>query len=326
MIFLDGPQILNLINRITLEEFTKQAIDYLEEDFKHWEQFQKVARYAAYVNAGVIELMPIWNDSYYAYKYVNGHPENPKEGRQTVIGFGQLSEVRTGYPILIADMTLLTAIRTACVSAIATRLMAKDLVKGLSFIGLGSQSEFQALAHLWVCPDCDTVQYYDINPDATRKFERNIQAFSKKSSRLQQVRWVRCSSIEEAIQSMDCITTATAAYGHAQILNSAMIQPGVHINGIGGDSVGKTELDIQILRRAKVVVEYFEQSYKEGEIQQLSIHEAKKAVFAELYELVRGDKKVRNDVQDITLFDSVGFAMEDFSLLRLVYALSKKKK
>ncbi|MCG8436066.1 MAG: ornithine cyclodeaminase, partial [Gammaproteobacteria bacterium] len=125
---------------------------------------------------------------------------------------------------------------------------------------------------------------------------------------------------EEAINGADIITTATADKRRATILTDAMLKSGVHVNGIGGDCPGKTELENATVKRSKVVVEFLEQTKVEGEIQTLGTD----AVYAELWEIVSGAKAGRKSDDELTLFDSVGFAIEDYSVLRLVYALSNE--
>jgi len=102
------------------------------------------------------------------------------------------------------------------------------------------------------------------------------------------------------------------------------INPGMHINGLGGDCPGKTELELSLLFRSKIVVEYTPQSLIEGEIQRLSPDQATKLVYGELWELITGKKVGREDENEITVFDSVGFALEDHAVLRLVYDLANK--
>ena len=123
----------------------------------------------------------------------------------------------------------------------------------------------------------------------------------------------------------DIIITATAAPGKQKVVDYSWLHPGQHISAIGGDSPGKTELDIDILKNAKVVVEYFEQTKDEGEIQNLG-EKARDFVYAELWEIIKGNKQGRVNDEEVTLFESVGFALEDYSTLRLVYNLAKKYK
>jgi ornithine cyclodeaminase len=126
---------------------------------------------------------------------------------------------------------------------------------------------------------------------------------------------VHCSSSEEAVEGADIITTCTADKQFATILTDNMVGPGVHINAIGGDCPGKTELHRDILTRSSIFVEFAPQTRIEGEIQQLPPdHPA-----TELWQVMRGEAEGRRDAKQITLFDSVGFAIEDFSALRYVH-------
>jgi len=114
-----------LISQHGLDTFLADLMAQLRTDFSRWGDFTQMPRPAMHVPGGVIELMPICDQKYYAFKYVNGHPQNPTNGKQTVIATGQLSRVADGYPILLSEMTLLTALRTAANAALATDVMAR---------------------------------------------------------------------------------------------------------------------------------------------------------------------------------------------------------
>jgi len=135
---------------------------------------------------------------------------------------------------------------------------------------------------------------------------------------------VRCRSTEEAVRGAHIVTVCTAERAHAEVVKNALIAPGTHINGLGGDCQGKTELELSLLDRCRIVVEYFDQSVVEGEIQRLTLAKAKKLVHVELRELVSGAKLGRQSNEEITLFDAVGIALEDYSALRLTYELAQK--
>src|SRR3990167_8533193 len=302
--------IKKLIDQIGLKNFFSGLIASLEKEYSRWEEFEKSPRHAIHTHDGVIELMPIADDEYYSFKYVNGHPNNAKQEKLTVIALGLLSDVNNGYPLLLSEMTLLTALRTGATSALASKYLAKKNSKVMGIIGTGAQSEFQILAHKTVFP-IETVKYFDIDPEAMKKFQHNLKD--------QDLKLIACNNAESVVDSCDIITTATAAKGHVDILKNEWIKAGMHINGIGGDCPGKTELDKNILSRTKIVVEYFPQSKIEGEIQQTDDE-----VYAELWELISGKKTGRNDNDEITLFDSVGFALEDFAILKLIHELSVK--
>lgn len=308
--------LVRLIQIHGLDNFLMDLIQYIRRDFSHWLSFNKMPRPAMHVPGGVLELMPICdNKLYYTFKYVNCHPKNPQIGKQTVVATGQLSRIDTGYPLMFSEMTILTALRTAATAALATDLMARKNARKFTLIGTGVQSEFQ-LRGMQLVRDIKEVRYFDIDANAMNKFEKNL---SKSKIKL-----VRCTSSKEAIEGADIITTCTATKAQVNVVKDSWITSGVHINALGGDTIGKTELELGILSRCRVVVEYFEQSFVEGEIQRFNRNQAKKMVYAELYELVNGLKKGRENDQEITLFDSVGIALEDYSVLRLTYKLAEK--
>ncbi len=312
---LSVEKLAELIHAHGLKGFLLDLMQQLKNDFIRWDEFDKIPRPAFHVADGVIELMPTADKEFFAFKYVNGHPKNPLQNKQTVIATGQLSRVDNGYPLLMSEMTLLTALRTAATSAIAIDYLARKNAQTLALIGTGAQSDFQAIATALV-RDIKTIRYHDIDPAAMKRFEKNMQAYD--------FNLVACASNEEAVKNADIITVCTACKAHATVIENSWVQAGVHINGLGGDCPGKTELDKAILTRAKVVVEFFEQSFIEGEIQHFSEAEAKNIVHAELWELISNQKPGRTNDHEVTVFDSVGFALEDFSVLVLTHKLAEQ--
>ncbi|MCF6776321.1 ornithine cyclodeaminase [Thiotrichales bacterium 19X7-9] len=309
---LSVEALAKLIHRHGLKAFFMDLMQALREDFARWQAFDKMPRPAFHVPGGVIELMPVADDALFTFKYVNGHPNNPLSNKQTVVATGQLSRIEDGYPLLISEMTTLTALRTAATAAIASDLLARENASVLTLIGTGAQSDFQVLAHLLV-RDIKEVRYFDTDPKAMDRFERNMKSYD--------IQLTRCDSHKQAVEGADIITVCTACKKHVDVIKDEWVKPGVHINGLGGDCPGKTELELSILHRSKTVVEYFDQSFIEGEIQRFTHKEAETKVYAELWELITNQKPARTSEDEITLFDSVGIALEDFSALRLTYQL-----
>ncbi|MEH6347613.1 MAG: ornithine cyclodeaminase [Bermanella sp.] len=299
-----------ITQHIGIESFMLQAISAIQEDFARWPEFNKSPRHAIHYPQGVMELMPCSDDELYSFKFVNGHPGNTALGRLCVAAIGMLAEVKTGYPLMLSEMTLLTAIRTAATGALGAKYMARSDSTHLALIGTGAQAEFQFLATQAVLP-IDKVSYFDPDTKAMHKFHRHMHH----KADLQP-----STSIAGAVKDADVIITATAAKTKNRLLEKDMIKPGTHILGMGGDCPGKTELSLDLLEHSKIMVEYLPQSQEEGEIQ--NYPNAK--IHAELWELVSGAKKGRDNDTEITLFDSVGFAVEDFSILRLVHDLSER--
>jgi ornithine cyclodeaminase len=303
--FVSVDDMMRLVGEIGVERFLVELAGYIEADFRRWPEFQKTPRVAAHGAEGSIELMPTSDGALYAFKYVNGHPKNVREGRQTVCAFGVLADVATGYPLLVTEMTILTALRTAATSALAGRYLAPPGARTMAILGNGAQCEFQALAFK-ALTGIEHVRLHDIDASASRKAARNLIGAG--------LGVTVCRSAEEAVLGAEIVTTATADRARARVLTSNMIGAGVHINAIGGDCPGKTELAPEILTRAEVFVEYPEQTRIEGEIQQMPAD----FPVTELWRVIAGAAPGRRDPSAITLFDSVGFAIEDFAALRYV--------
>jgi ornithine cyclodeaminase len=304
--FVSVANMMKLVHHIGIEQILSDIALEIETDFKRWPLFDKTARVPSHSDVGVIELMPTSDGELYAFKYVNGHPKNAAEGLQTVTGLGLLAEVQSGYPILVSEMTLLTALRTAATSAVATKYLAPKGAKTMAMIGNGAQSEFQILALKAVC-GIETARIYDIDPAATAKCAANLAGLG--------VNVVTCASPEEVVEGAEIITTATADKNYQTILTDNLVGAGVHINAIGGDCPGKTELHRDVVARSSVFVEYPPQTRIEGEIQQMEPDHPVR----ELWQVLTGDVPGRKDAAEVTLFDGVGFAIEDFSALRYVH-------
>ncbi|WP_375597658.1 ornithine cyclodeaminase [Devosia sp. Naph2] len=306
--YIGVKELGQLVGTMGPRRFLRRLVDYLAEDFSRWETFDKVPRVASHSPIGVIELMPTSDGSLYSFKYVNGHPGNPKQGKLTVTAFGVLSDVATGYPLLISEMTLLTALRTAATSAYAAKLLARSESRVMALIGAGAQSEFQTLAFQELLGIREIV-VFDPDPAAVEKYMGNAAAFG--------VAMRAASSAAEAVSDADIVTVCTAVKGRQAIISRDMLKPGVHINAIGGDCPGKTELNRDVLDSAEVFVEFAPQTRIEGEIQQMGAEFG----VTELWEVETGRKAGRTNAGAVTVFDSVGFAIEDFSALRLVHDL-----
>jgi len=304
--FIGVSRIRELLTRRGTARFIEELAGEIEADFLRWESFDKSPRHATHSSVGVIELMPACDGRLYAFKYVNGHPTNTRTGLLTVTAFGVLADVETGYPLLLSELTLTTALRTA--SVLAARRMARASSRVMALIGNGAQGEFQVIAFHQLL-GIREVRLYDTDIGATEKLERNLARLN-----LPGLAVVRCSSTAEAVAGADIITTATADKCNATILTPELIVPGVHLNALGGDCPGKTELHREILLRpdVRVVVEYEPQSRIEGEIQQMDPGYA----VTELAAVLAGRAPGRASDLEVTVFDSVGFALEDFSSLR----------
>ena len=308
--FIDVAHMRDWVSTVGVAEIIRGMAGYVEDDFRRWEHFEKAPRVASHSHVGVIELMPTCDGRNYAFKYVNGHPGNPSRGLQTVTAFGVIADVDSGYPVMWSEMTILTALRTATISAVAARVLARSDSTTMALIGTGSQAEFQSIAFRELL-GITSLRIWDTDPGALDKFERNAAALGFDI--------YRANSASDATNGADIITTCTADKALATVLTDDMVAPGVHINAIGGDCPGKTELDAAILHRASIFIEFEEQTRIEGDIQQLDpAHPV-----TELHLVLNGEAPGRTSASEITVWDAVGFAIEDFSALRYVNDATK---
>ena len=310
--FLSVTDLRELLRTVGLPAFIRELAEALHADFCRWPVFEKSPRVASHSSLGVIELMPISDGVDYAFKYVNGHPRNAERGLPTVMAFGVLADVATGCPRWLMELTLCTALRTATTSALTARALARPGAQHMALLGCGAQAEFQALAFETLL-GIRRLTVFDPDPAACVRLQAHLAQVSGLQVRA-------AGSAQEAVRGADIVTTATAAKHHARVLTPDMLAPGMHINAIGGDCPGKTELDPAVLRAARIVVELEAQTRHEGEIQQLPPDWP----VAELWRVLRGEVVGRESSEQITLFDSVGFALEDYSVLRTVARLAEQ--
>jgi ornithine cyclodeaminase len=315
--YLGLAEIRRLIAELGVANVIAGLAGEIEADYRRWSEFETSARLASHSPVGVIELMPISDGHQYSFKYVNGHPKNTAQGLLTVTAFGILADVATGYPVLLSEMTLTTALRTAAMSALAAKWMARPDASVMAMIGNGAQGEFQAVGFHRLL-GIRQLRLYDVDTAATARLERNLRTMTGVDFEI-----MRARSAAEAAEGADIITTVTADKRSAVIVTPAMIAAGMHLNAVGGDCPGKTELhrDVLLRRDVRLVVEYEPQSRIEGELQQLP----RDFPVTEFASVVRGEAPGRLSASEVTIFDSVGFALEDFSALRYLHRQLKAR-
>ncbi|HOM12816.1 MAG TPA: ornithine cyclodeaminase [Rubrivivax sp.] len=302
---LGAAEVVQIVRHTGVSQSIAEVAALLESDLRRWPDFRKVERVALHSAEGVIELMPTSDGQLYAFKYVNGHPGNTRLGLPTVMAFGALAEAATGKPLLLAELTLLTAIRTAAMSALAARTLARPDSRTMALIGNGAQAEFQALA-LRDLAGIRSLRLFDLDARATAKLQHNLRG--------QGLELLACADTAEAVRGADIVSTLTAAKARAAVIAPAMVEPGMHFNSVGGDCPGKTELHADVLKRASLFVEYAPQTRIEGEIQQLGADWP----VTELWQVLCGQRPGRRSAGEVTVFDSVGFAVADHAALRFL--------
>ena len=304
-VYIGVPDMVRIIRHLGLSACIAEVAERIEANFLRWAQFDKSARLACHSTAGVIELMPIADAHEFAFKYVNGHPGNTRLGLPTVMAFGVLADVDTGLPRLLCELTLVTAIRTAATSALAAQRLARPGSRCMALIGNGAQSEFQAIAFRDLV-GIRELRLFDLDRAASVKLAANLAG--------QGLAVVICASTADAVRGADIVTTVTADKSLATIITPEMVEPGMHFNAVGGDCPGKTELHRGVLAAASVFVEFEPQTRIEGDIQQMPAD----FPVTEFWRVLSGEQPGRSHAAQVTVFDSVGFALEDHAALGFV--------
>lgn len=251
-------------------------------------------------------------------KIVNVHPDNPEKYRiPSVMATILLVEPKNGQPIGLFDGTWITTMRTGAASGIATKYLARQDADTLALIGAGAQAETQLEAVLRV-RNIKEVKVYDINLSHTKTF---AEKFGKKFKVAIKI----CPTIKECIKDMSIICTQTPV--RKPIVKANWVNPGTHINAIGADAPGKQELDPLLLKRAKIVIDDWEQASHSGEIN-VPLSKGiigKRDIYSEIGDIVAGKKKGRTGKDEITIFDSTGLGIQDLVTAYQVYQLAEKK-
>jgi alanine dehydrogenase len=248
-------------------------------------------------------------------KIVNVHPDNPKKGFPTVMALVILNSTETGAPVAIMDGTYLTDMRTGAAGGVAVKYLARKNSKIVGFVGTGNQAKTQLLAISEVI-DIEEVK-------ATSMSEKSTLAFKDEMEKR-----IGCSvTPKKSIREVcDCDILVTTTPSREPIVMNGWIAEGTHINAIGADAPGKEELDPNILKRARIVVDDIPQASHSGEV---NVPLSKKLIMekdicCEIGEVVAGKKKARTKDSDITVFDSTGLAIQDVATADMVYQKALK--
>ena len=254
-----------------------------------------------------------------AVKIVNVHPNNPvKYKLPTVMATITLVDPKNGAPIAIMGGTWITAMRTGAAGGVAAKYLARPDSRVVGIVGAGTQARTQLMALNEVLKEIEEVRVTDI-VKASR--ERCAEEMTEKLGLN-----VRCvDSVKETVEGADVVVTVTPV--REPIVKSEWIGPGVHINAIGADAPGKEEHDPELLKRAKIVIDDWEQASHSGEINVPLAKGiiARENIWAEIGEVVAGLKPGRTSPDEITIFDSTGLAIQDAVTAELAYkkALAK---
>lgn len=258
---------------------------------------------------GLLEWMPCMRKGAHAtIKIVGYHPENPrKRNLPTIVSTVSAYDTTTGHLTCMMDGTLLTALRTGAASAVASGILARPEAKTAGLIGAGAQAvtQLHALTRVF---DLREVLVYDVVPETARSFAQRVACFGGGLA-------VETAPLDALVRTADIVCTATSVgIGEGPVFEGIEPKPWVHVNAVGSDFPGKTELPAELLRRSVVCPDAWEQALREGECQQLAPAEIGPC----LYELVQHRDTCRFLQDRITVFDSTGWALEDDVAMHLL--------
>lgn len=270
---------------------------------------------------GRITSMPAYlsEDKALGMKVVTYFPENPRQGLPIILATVFLFGTESGKLLAVMDGTYITAIRTACISAVATRALANPETPVLGVLGAGVQARAQ-IRTLCAMRKIEEIKVYDV-------LEKSVRSLKEELEPDVGIKIEAVKSAEEAVRNVDLLVTVTTA--KEPIVRADWLKPGVHINAIGSHRPDLREIDGVTMRRAKVVVDSRDAvmaecgdvllAIKEGTITEDHIH-------AEIGEILAGKKTGRTSAGEITLYKAVGIAIQDVATAKLAYQKAVEKK
>ena len=266
---------------------------------------------------GDFRAMPACIDGVAGMKWVSSYPDNPKHNLASVIATIILCDPKTSYPLAIMDGTYITNLRTGAAGGAAVKHLARRDSSIIGMIGAGVQARTQLLAISQVLTKIEEVKVFDKQRDVSLKYAEEMGP--KLDINIRPVEAI------EAAAEADIVVTTTPS--RKPVIKKQYIRRGTHINAMGADAAGKQELEAELLKDAKVVVDDIEQACHSGEINVplsqglLKVEE----IYGTLGEIVTGKKKGREDDEEITIFDSTGLAIHDLVCAKLVYQKASGK-
>lgn len=270
-------------------------------------------------NTGALGVMPGWlpGIGMMGLKDVSVFSGNRAVGLESHIGVVLLHDTQHGQLVAIADASEITAIRTAAVSGVATQALAKSDAGDLALLGSGTQAETH-LAAMLIARPLRRVRVWSRSSDNARDFATRMQARHALSIEVM-------SSVRDAVDGADIICTTTAS--KEPILNGIWIAPGAHINAVGSSVSFARELDTAAVVIARLFVDRKESTINEAgdylfPLRERAITEAH--IVGEIGDVLRGTLNGRSSAAEITLFKSLGLAVEDIAATHYVYTQAVK--
>ncbi|MGH2614892.1 MAG: ornithine cyclodeaminase family protein [Thermomicrobiales bacterium] len=228
-----------------------------------------------------------------------------------------LFDPATGVLAGLVDANVITRLRTGAVGALAARYLSPPQARRAAVIGCGAQGEIQTRALAWALPDLAEIRCFDLSEPSADAY---IEATTDLTPPIH-----RASSVAEAVDGADVVVTTTPSW--EPLVQDEYVGAGAHISAIGADTRGKQELDAALFRRARVVVDDWEQAREIGESQHA--HRLgwlrDEDVFAELGEIAAGRKEGRGSYSGLTIFDATGIALQDLGAAGLAVERARER-
>jgi alanine dehydrogenase len=309
------------IKRMLTMKDTLKAVEKAFAAFGRGEVVMPAKVYLTYGKYnGDIRVMPSWVDTMNisGVKIVNVHPNNPKKHLRSVMATLLMIDPKTGAPIAIMDATHITLTRTGAASGIASKYLAREDAKVLGLVGNGMQAWTQLEGITMVRP-ITNVLLYDAKPAVSKEFVKHF------APKYKGIEFTICKTLEECCRGADVLSTQTPV--RSPIVKADWIKPGTHINAMGADAQGKEELEPELLKKSKVIIDDLAQTTHSGEI---NVPWSKgliteKDIWGEIGKVVAGLKPGRTSDEDITIFDSTGLGVQDLVVGAQIYKIAKAK-
>lgn len=245
-------------------------------------------------------------------KTISVFPDNHQRGLPSHQGLVSLFDSTTGVVKAILDAQSITAIRTAAASAVATKLLANRDAKTLAVIGTGEQARTHLEAMMLVRP-LTTVTVWGPNQD-------NLRAFCHQMTQRFQLPIQGCTSAREAVLDADIICTVTAS--KVPVVEGEWVKPGVHVNAVGACRATERELDTALVQQAQFYADRVESVTHEAGDYLLPLAEgaiSENHILGELGDLLAGRIRGRASESSVTVFKSLGIAVEDLAAADYIY-------
>lgn len=305
-LILTAADLRQLVHAVGLDDLLDMVTQCLRSGFQAARsgQFQTLPRSGFFDSepaTGLLEWMPGRDSRRTTVKIVGYHPDNPASDKPTILSVAAAFENESGHIAAVADATFLTALRTGAASAIAADVLARADSETVGLIGCGAQAVSQVHALSKIRP-LKRVLLYDVDKAIESSFASRIAPLD-----LGLV--VESAPLESLVGSCDILVTCTSVAPEAGPVfpSHFSYRPGLHVNAVGSDFPGKTEIPKALLEQAFICADYPAQCLEEGECQQLD----SSAIDCDLAELWCRASTFRDQRAALTVFDSTGWALED---------------